>query len=83
MTLSRERYFSIFLNFLKAAQFAVLIPCNIYIYNPNQTLIDCMIFNLAASILGLGFSLFTLFYVFRSVNVFLNTAQQTGHTVAD
>jgi hypothetical protein len=82
MNLAKERYFSVFLNSLKILQSVILIPSNIYLFNADQTLVDCMIFNLCASILGLGFSIFALFYIFRSVTVFLNTALQTGHTVA-
>lgn len=83
MDLTKERYFSICLNFLKALQFAVLIPCTIFKFDPSGSLIDCLALNLSSSLFGMAFSFISMFYIFRSVTVFLNVADQLKHTIPE
>ena len=83
MDLSKERYFSICLNFLKALQFAVLLPCSILKFSPSDSLTDCMAFNLSSSLLGIGYSLISVLFIYRSVTVFLNVADQLKHTIPE
>jgi hypothetical protein len=42
-----------------------------------------MAVNICASLIGMGYSLLSLFFIFRSITVFLNTAEQLRHSVAE